>query len=109
MPLAENLLIGFLSGIVFVSVGGGAEGGRAALAADAKAPPPAVTPEGAEYFEKQIRPLLLARCTGCHSASGNAAGGLVLDTRAGLLKGGSSGAILAPGDPEKSRLIAAVR
>ena len=64
----------------------------------------------AEFFEKKIRPLLVERCYECHSAeSKKVKGGLRLDTRADLLKGGDTGPSLVPGDPDKSRIIVAVR
>ncbi|MEM7234563.1 MAG: PSD1 and planctomycete cytochrome C domain-containing protein, partial [Planctomycetota bacterium] len=63
-----------------------------------------------EFFEKQVVPLLKRRCFDCHShESRKAKGGLVLDSRQGWQKGGSSGAAIVPGKPEKSLLIAAVR
>jgi mono/diheme cytochrome c family protein len=65
---------------------------------------------GLEYFEKHIRPLLVENCYSCHSAEAEKIkGGLLLDTRDGLLKGGDSGPALTPGDPERSLLIKAVR
>ena len=63
---------------------------------------------GIEFFETRVRPLLAQNCYECH-AKREANGGLLLDTRDGLLKGGDSGAAIVPGDPEKSRLIEAVR
>ncbi|MBC8115489.1 MAG: PSD1 domain-containing protein [Candidatus Saccharimonas sp.] len=71
------------------------------------APPP--TAEGLEFFEKRIRPVLVEHCYECHSAGKKAKGGLALDTRDAVLKGGDSGAVLVAGDPGKSRLIDAVR
>ncbi|HXT41581.1 MAG TPA: c-type cytochrome domain-containing protein, partial [Candidatus Angelobacter sp.] len=68
-------------------------------------------PEEIEFFEQKIRPVLVERCYKCHSTSSEKIkGDLLLDTRAGMLKGGESGkpAILA-GDPERSRLIEAIR
>src|SRR5436190_5944307 len=66
--------------------------------------------EGVEFFEKKIRPLLVEHCYKCHSAqSEKVKGGLLLDTREGLLKGGNTGPAMVPGDPEKSLLIKAVR
>jgi len=61
-----------------------------------------------ELFEKKIRPLLADKCFTCHGQS--AMGGLRLDSREGMLKGGASGIpAVVPGDPEKSRMILAVR
>ena len=67
--------------------------------------------EGVEFFEKKIRPVLEANCYMCHSAkSKKPQGGLVLDTREGMLKGGASGQpAVIPGDAEKSLLITAIR
>src|SRR5436309_2562445 len=66
--------------------------------------------EGFEFFEKNIRPLLSENCYKCHSAqSEKLKGGLLLDSRDGLLKGGETGPAIVPGDPEKSLLIKAVR
>lgn len=65
---------------------------------------------GGEFFEKKIRPVLAARCYACHSAKAKSPmGGLVLDTRAGLRKGGAGGPAVVPGDPGKSRLLTALR
>jgi len=66
--------------------------------------------EGIAFFEKQVRPLLVEHCYRCHSADAKSLkGGLRLDTRAGVRAGGESGPALVPGDPERSRLIQAVR
>ena len=48
--------------------------------------------------------LLKNRCFSCHNEE-KAKGGLVMTTHEKLLKGGDSGAALAPGEPEKSPLI----
>lgn len=65
---------------------------------------------GNEFFEKKIRPLLVEHCYECHSASSKKpAGGLRLDDRAGWLKGGESGKVIEPGEPNRSLLIQAVR
>ena len=68
------------------------------------------SPEGLEFFEKKIRPLLAANCYACHSEkSKKPQGGLRLDSVDAILKGGASGPAIAPGDPDKSLLIAAIR
>jgi hypothetical protein len=65
----------------------------------------------AEFFEKKIRPLLAEHCYKCHSAQTKKRpkGGLRVDGRSVLLRGGDSGPALVPGDPDKSKLIEAVR
>lgn len=48
--------------------------------------------QGVAYFEENIRPLLAAKCYGCHSAKlDQPMGGLLLDSRAGMLRGGRAG------------------
>ncbi|MFM8890892.1 MAG: PSD1 and planctomycete cytochrome C domain-containing protein [Planctomycetia bacterium] len=64
--------------------------------------------ERTEFFEKSVRPVLLARCAGCHGAEKRWAD-LRLDTRAGLMAGGDHGAVVVAGEPDASRLVAAVR
>ena len=65
------------------------------------------------FFEQRIRPVLVERCYSCHSAAAltkkSLKGGLLLDSPAGLRKGGDSGPALVPGKPEDSLLIAAIR
>ncbi len=64
----------------------------------------------AEFFEKRIRPLLAERCYKCHSTTADKVkGGLLLDSRAALLKGGDNGPALVAGDSEASLLMKAVR
>jgi len=65
---------------------------------------------GVEFFEKRIRPTFVEHCHQCHSKDAEKIkGGLLLDTRDGLLKGGDTGPAIVPGKPEKSLLIKAVR
>src|SRR4051812_18871363 len=69
-----------------------------------------LTPSQTQFFENKIRPILAINCYKCHSAEAEKVkGGLWVDTRGGLLKGGESGPAISPGDPEKSLLIKAVR
>jgi hypothetical protein len=63
-----------------------------------------------EFFETRIRPVLTTRCYACHSSKLAAPKGeLVLDTRAGVLKGGKLGPVIVPGNPSESRLLLALR
>jgi hypothetical protein len=73
------------------------------------APLMAQTPD-ASFFEAKIRPVLATKCYGCHSSKLRAPmGALVLDTKAGLLKGGATGTVIVPGKPAESRLLKALR
>lgn len=60
-------------------------------------------------FEAKIQPILATNCFECHSHEKKIKGGLALDSRSGLLKGGEGGPVIVPGKPEESRLITAVR
>ncbi|HEV3138514.1 MAG TPA: PSD1 and planctomycete cytochrome C domain-containing protein, partial [Pirellulales bacterium] len=64
--------------------------------------------EAVEHFEKQVRPLLAARCWKCHGQEKQKAS-LRLDSAAGLASGGDSGPAIVPGSPEQSPMILAVR
>lgn len=62
------------------------------------------------FFEKRIRPVLVQHCYECHSAeSKSIEGGLLLDSRAGMIKGGDNGVVILPGNPDASLLIQAVK
>jgi mono/diheme cytochrome c family protein len=60
-----------------------------------------------DFFESRIRPVLAQQCFICHTNSKS--GGLRLDSRDDILKGGKSGPAIVPGDTEKSLLIAAIK
>lgn len=64
-----------------------------------------------DFFEQHVRPVLIEHCYSCHSATSETLkGGLLLDTRDGTLKGGTSGKpAVVPGAPELSRLVEAIR
>jgi Protein of unknown function (DUF1553)/Protein of unknown function (DUF1549)/Planctomycete cytochrome C len=62
---------------------------------------------GDDDFEKHIRPLLIERCFKCHGPT-KSSGGLRLDSRDAILKGGESGPAAVSGKPDQSRLIKAV-
>ncbi len=62
------------------------------------------TSASVDYF-KEVRPLLEAKCYGCHQG-GKAKGKLRLDIHETALKGGKSdGPSVVPGDPDESSLI----
>jgi cytochrome c553 len=81
-------------------------GPGASLAADADA-------AGRELFESKIRPVLVEQCFQCHSQEAaknkKLRGGLFLDSREGVLKGGDSGAVIVPGKPDESLLLKTMR
>lgn len=69
------------------------------------APP---TADELEFFENSVRPLLYDACVSCHGGQYQW-GGLRVDSREALLRGGDSDAAIVPGDADASLLIAAVR
>ena len=67
----------------------------------------AADPQGAEFFEKRVRPVLVERCNACHGEKIQW-GGLRLDSLQGLQKGGTRGPAFVAGKPEESLLIKAI-
>ena len=62
-----------------------------------------------EFFEAKIRPVLATKCYACHNRIEAPKGDLVLDTKAGVLKGGTLGPAIVPGKPAESKLLEALR
>jgi hypothetical protein len=60
------------------------------------------------FFDAKIRPVLEGTCFRCHGGE-KVRGGLRVDSRAALVKGGKTGAAVIPGDADKSLLIQAIR
>ncbi len=67
-----------------------------------------VDPLYAVDFDRDIQPLLAAKCLGCHNGKLQTAG-LVLESREAALHGGGRGVAIVPGEPDKSLLLRAVR
>ncbi|MCO6453810.1 MAG: hypothetical protein J5I93_00705, partial [Pirellulaceae bacterium] len=62
------------------------------------------------YFRQRIEPVLTAHCYQCHSSGAETLeAGLRLDDPASLRRGGDSGPVLVPGEPDKSLLLQALR
>ena len=61
-----------------------------------------------EFFEKNVRPILIEHCYECHSAE-DSEGGLDLESGQAWRQGGDSGPAIQPGDPDHSLVIEAVR
>src|SRR5579862_7262483 len=95
----------FTPGVMAFGLVGGALG---LLSKPGQTPPPKPTPDQVRFFETKIRPVLAENCFGCHGKQTQLSG-LRLDTLAGFLKGGSSGALFVSGDPDKSLIVQAVR
>ena len=67
----------------------------------------AQTNDSAEFFEKRIRPVLVANCAKCHNPKAQVAQ-LDLTTAEGFAKGGESGSLINKDKPEESRLLKAI-
>ncbi|MFO0872142.1 MAG: PSD1 and planctomycete cytochrome C domain-containing protein [Pirellulales bacterium] len=102
LPVRTFTWLGGGIGLV-LSLGMSAALAVAALAA-AEMPVPE---EHVEFFERQVRPLLVEHCFACH-AKGQKKGGLSLESRAAVLAGGESGAVVVLGKPAESLLVQAV-
>ncbi len=61
-----------------------------------------------EFYTTQVKPIFDANCARCHGGL-NKRGGLNMDTRESLLKGGRDGAVVVPGDPDHSLLVKLIR
>ena len=70
----------------------------------------AAADDGADFFEKRVRPVLARSCFACHSEAGNVAmGGLRLDSAEALAEGGARGPAVVAGKPGESLLVRAVQ
>ena len=67
----------------------------------------AATQAPADLFEMRVRPVLAANCYACHREA--RMGGLRLDSRTELMKGGASGPAIVAGKSEESLMMRAVR
>jgi uncharacterized membrane protein len=72
--------------------------------AGADAPPKPGPPAVAVDFDKDVRPVLEAKCVRCHGEKSKK-GKLDVRTRAAMLKGGVTGPAIVPGNAEKSLLV----
>jgi hypothetical protein len=75
--------------------------------AGAPAEEPVASPEQVEFFEKEVRPLLVEHCHKCHGGQ-TQKGNLRLDSRSAVLMGGDTGPAVTPGKPDESLLVDAV-
>jgi hypothetical protein len=65
--------------------------------------------DGIAFFESKIRPVLVEHCYRCHSDRAKSPkGGLRVDSREALIRGGDSGPAMVPGEPAKSLLVKAI-
>jgi hypothetical protein len=67
-----------------------------------------LTAERDAFFESRIRPVLAGTCFACHGGK-KTSGGLRVDSREALLKGGGRGPAVVPGDVSASLVLRALR
>ena len=65
-------------------------------------------PDTVAFYTQKVKPIFEANCNRCHGGESHR-GGLNLDTKANLLKGGTDGVVVVPGHPEQSLLIKLIR
>jgi hypothetical protein len=79
---------------------------REGAAAPAKA---SFSAEQVRFFEAEVRPILKSRCLKCHGEGPKVKGGLRLDSREAVLRGGELGPAVSLSEPKTSRILQAIR
>jgi hypothetical protein len=69
----------------------------------------AFTADQVTFFEKQVQPILAARCFKCHGDGPKIKGGLRLTSREAVLRGGDLGPAVTLDKPRESRVLQAIR
>jgi mono/diheme cytochrome c family protein len=82
--------------------------GSSAFASPDSAETRAVSSEDAEFFETRVRPVLAKNCYACHGPDQQQSS-LRVDSREALVKGGTRGPSIVPGNPANSLLVKAIR
>jgi mono/diheme cytochrome c family protein len=95
----QSVVVSVSTFSVLAVVLAGLSGGSVQAGGDAAKP---------EFYTTQVKPILETNCARCHMGV-NHRGGLNMDTRESLLKGGHAGPALVPGDPASSLLIKLIR
>lgn len=65
-------------------------------------------PDSAAFYTQRVQPIFAANCDSCHGGE-HQRGGLNMNTRANLLRGGHHGAAIVPGNAAQSLLIQLIR
>ena len=70
-----------------------------------------IAPTGKETvsFARDIAPILIAKCNGCHYAATQVSGGLQFNTFTQVVKGGDTGPDVLPGKPDESLIVRKLR
>src|SRR5688572_10346156 len=70
---------------------------------------PTFTAEQLVFFEKQVQPILAAKCLKCHGGEAKVASEFYLTSRAAVLRGGELGPAVDLVKPDESQLLTAIR
>jgi hypothetical protein len=84
-------------------------GGVCAQLAEVKDRSPSFSAEQISSFEKDVQPILKARCLKCHGEGPKIKGGFRIDSRAAILRGGELGPAVSLGEPVESLMLRAIR
>jgi hypothetical protein len=84
-------------------------GGACAASDEIQGPAPSVTDAQATLFEREVQPILAARCLKCHGGGPKVKAGFRVDSRAAILRGGDLGPAVSLGTPAESLLLRAIR
>jgi hypothetical protein len=111
---AEGVLFSALVVCSLVPVAGAQSQPQSQLESRGESQPEAKdSQESLAFFESKIRPVLVEQCYSCHSqeaaTKGKLKGGLYLDSRDGMLRGGDTGPALSSEHSEESLILKALR
>lgn len=76
---------------------------------EAVAARPAFTSEQEEFFEREVQPILTAKCLKCHGGEEKVASAFYVTSRVAVLRGGELGPAVDLKEPNKSQLLEAIR
>ncbi len=108
-PYWRNILLRVCS-LTLVTIGGFVDHARLHADDESQSATNSSDSVATEFFETHIRPVLIENCYSCHSADAKILrGGLRLDSREGMRRGGESGPAVVAGDLDKSLIIASLR
>src|SRR5262245_1973996 len=111
-PISRFVIVGgaLLLGWLIASPGSGAPPDPEPGAKKDSAVVTPVPPQQIAFFRKNMGRVLVRECCSCDAKTAEKIrGGLTLDTRDGLGKGGDNGPALVPGDSKNSRILQALR
>lgn len=111
--MKHSLLCSILVAVSVCLVFGGRSVSHAQTDKQSASNEPQFSAEDLQFFEQKIRPVLERHCVECHSdvaaKSNKLKGGLRLDSRAAILRGGDSGPAVSTDKPNESLLLQAMR